>query len=418
MNLDPRPGDNRHLRPALSTALFYPEGKGYSSTLGRASLLPGPHQTLRDILAGDMKLAVIGLPNSGKTTIFNALTGQMAETTAYPNPVAGEPRVGTVKVPDGRIDHLSEIFKPKKTTHADVTCLDITGFARGISASKQKAALFNQLWEADAIIHAVRAFEDASVSHPDDSIDPARDAAALELELIFHDLELAETRLERITTSMKKGVGQEFEAEKAVLEKCRSQLEEEKPLRNLGLSETERTAIGSLQLASLKPELVVLNIGEGEIGSKSSFSQVDSLRNFYAGRDALVFSLSGEIEMEISQLAPEEASAFLEDLGIKEPAMNRVIREAYDLLGLISFITAGEDEVRAWTIRRDTRALKAAGKIHSDIERGFIKAEVISYDDFLKAGSMAKAKEQALLRLEGKDYIVQDGDIINFRFNV
>lgn len=365
-----------------------------------------------------MKLAVIGLPNSGKTTIFNALTGQMAETTAYPNPVAGEPHVGTVKVPDGRIDHLSEIFKPKKTTHADVTCLDITGFARGISASKQKAALFNQLWEADAIIHAVRAFEEASVSHPDDSIDPARDAAALELELIFHDLELAETRLERIITSMKKGVGQEFEAEKTVLEKCHSQLEEEKPLRNLGLSQTERTAIGSLQLASLKPELVVLNIGEGEIGSKSSFSQVDTLRNFYAGRDALVFSLSGEIEMEISQLAPEEASAFLEDLSIKEPAMNRVIREAYDLLGLISFITAGEDEVRAWTIRRDTRALKAAGKIHSDIERGFIKAEVISYDDFLKAGSMAKAKEQALLRLEGKDYIVQDGDMINFRFNV
>jgi len=365
-----------------------------------------------------MKLGIIGLPNSGKTAIFNALTGQVAETTAYPNPVAGEPRVGTVKVPDERIDRLSQIFNPKKTTYADVTCLDITGFAQGISASKQKTSLFNQLWEADAIIHVVRAFEDDSVSHPDDSIDPARDAAALELELVFHDLELAETRLERINTSMKKGIGQEFEAEKAVLEKCLALLEEEKPLRNLDLTEVEQAAIASLMFASLKPELVVLNIGEGEIGSKASFSQVDSLRNFYAGKNVLVFALSGEIEMEISQLAPDEAAAFLEDLGIEEPAMNRVIREAYELLGLMSFLTAGEDEVRAWTIRHGTPALKAAGKIHSDIERGFIKAETIGYDDFIQAGTMAKAKEQALLRLEGKEYIIQDGDIINFRFNV
>lgn len=365
-----------------------------------------------------MKLGIIGLPNSGKTTVFNALTGQQAETTAYPNPVADEPRVGTIKVPDGRIDSLSAVFKPRKTVYADVTCLDITGFSRGISGSRQKGILFNHVWETDAIIHVVRAFEDESVSHPDESVDPARDAATLELELVFHDLELVETRLERIATSIKKGIGRELEAEKAMLEKCRPLLEEEKPLRNIELAGEERAAIGSLQFASLKPELVVLNVGEEDVASQKTSSQVEALRRYYAGKDALVFSLSGEIEMEISQLAPEEAGAFLEDLGIEEPAMNLVIREAYELLGLISFFTVGEDEVRAWTIRKDTPAVRAAGKIHSDIERGFIKAEVISYDAFMRAGTMAKAKEQALLRLEGKDYVVQDGDIINFRFNV
>lgn len=366
-----------------------------------------------------MKLGIIGLPNCGKTTVFSALTGQQGGATAYPNPVADEPHVGTVKVPDSRIDRLSEIFRPRKTVFADVTCLDITGFARGISASKQRGTLFSQAWEADAIIHVVRAFEDESVSHPEESIDPVRDAAALELELVFHDLELVETRLDRIANSMKKGIGKELESERSVLEKCRSQLEEEKPLRNLGLAEDERAAIGSLQFASLKPELVVLNVSEDEIRSPGTAAQIDALREHYAGKDALVFSLSGEIEMEISQLAPEEASAFLEDLGIEEPAMNRVIREAYELLGLISFFTVGEDEVRAWTIRRGTPAVKAAGKVHSDIERGFIKAETVGYDDFMAAGgSMAAAKEKALTRLEGKDYIVQDGDIINFRFNV
>ncbi|MEW6018381.1 MAG: redox-regulated ATPase YchF [Pseudomonadota bacterium] len=365
-----------------------------------------------------MKLGIIGLPNSGKTALYNALTAQDAETTTYPNPASDEPRVGTVKVPDERIDRLSAIFKPRKTVYADVTCLDITGFAAGISASRQKTSLFNQLWEADAVIHVVRAFEDESVSHPEETIDPLRDAQALELELVFHDLELAETRLERIALSMKKGVGEEFKAEQAALEKCRAQLEEEKPLRNLNLSDAERVAIGSLMFASIKPELVVLNIGEGEIKSPKTRSQVDALRKYYSGKDALVFALSAEIEMEISQLEPEEAKAFLEDLGIEEPAKNRVIREAYELQGLISFFTVGEDEVRAWTIRKDTTALKAAGKIHSDIERGFIKAETIGYDDFMAAGTMAAAKEKALLRLEGKDYVVQDGDIVNFRFNV
>lgn len=368
--------------------------------------------------AVQMKLGIIGLPNAGKTTIFNALTGQELEAAPYPNPIGTEHHVGVIKVPDGRIDRLSEIFKPKKTTYADVQCVDITGISRGISGSKQKTAVFNELWECDAVIHVVRAFEDDGIVHPDGKVDPVRDASALELELVFHDLELVETRLERIANSMKKGIGDGLEAERDVLRKCLALLEEEKPLRNLSLSDKEREVIGSLMFASLKPELVVLNVGEDDIGSEKTVAAVAALEEFYAGKDALVFSLSGKIETELSQLEAEDAAAFLEDLGIEEPAMNRIIREAYRLLGLISFLTAGEDEVRAWTIRKGTVAVKAAGKIHSDIERGFIRAETISYDDFIAAGSMAKAKDLGTLRLEGKEYEFQDGDIVNFRFNV
>lgn len=365
-----------------------------------------------------MKLGIIGLPNAGKTTVFNALTGQELEAAPYPNPIGTDSHVGAIKVPDERIDRLAEIFKPKKTTYADVQCLDITGFARGISGNKQKAEVFNGLWDCDAVIHVVRAFRDDAVVHPEGDIDPVRDAAALELELVFHDLELVETRLEHIANSIKKGIGENLEAERDVLVRCRAILEEEKPLRNLEFSDEERSLIGSLQFASLKPELVVLNVGEDDIGSDATSVAVTALEDFYQGKDALVFPLSGKIETELSRLDTEDAAAFLEDLGIGEPAMNRVIREAYKLLGLISFLTAGEDEVRAWTVRRGIRAVKSAGKIHSDIERGFIRAETIGFDDFMAAGTMAKAKELGTLRLEGKDYEVQDGDIVNFRFNV
>lgn len=366
-----------------------------------------------------MKIGIIGLPNSGKTTVFNALTGQSVEAEAWPTPIGEDAHIGIVKVPDARIDKLTEIYKPKKTTYADVTCVDITGFAGGISSSKQKAQVFEQVWDVDAILHVVRAFENPAVVHPDGEIDPARDAAALDLELVFHDLELVETRLERIANSMKKGIGEGLEAERDVLERFLVQLEEEQPLRNLQITEAENAAIASLQFVSLKPELVVLNIGEDELGSEGTAAQLAALHEHFQGKEAEVFSLCGEIEMEIGQLEPEEAGAFLEDLGIAEPAMNLVIHKAYELLGLISFLTAGEDEVRAWTIRRGTHAVKAAGKIHSDIERGFIRAEIISYDDFMAAGgSMPKAKEQGTLRLEGKDYEMQDGDIVNFRFNV
>lgn len=365
-----------------------------------------------------MKLGIIGLPNSGKTTLFNALTGQQIEAAAYPEPLSAEAHVGMVSIPDERVDRLTDIYKPKKTTRADVMCADITGFARGVSADKGKAALANLVWDADAVIHVVRAFSDDAVTHPDGPVDPAADVAALELELVFNDLELAETRLERIENSMKKGVGKELELEKAVLEKCRAQLEEEKPLRGLDLTEGERAAIGSLQFLSVKPELVVVNVGEEEIGSEATRAAVAAIEEFYAGRDAMVFALSAKIEMELAAMEADEAAVFLEDLGIDEPARDRVLGAAYELLGLISFLTVGEDEVRAWSIRRGTPAVKAAGKVHSDIERGFIRAETVAYEDFIAAGSMAAARDAGKVRLEGKDYTVADGDIINFRFNI
>lgn len=365
-----------------------------------------------------MKLGIIGLPNSGKTTLFNALTGQQIETTAYPEPLNSEAHVGMVAIPDERVDRLTEIYRPKKTVYADVLCADITGFARGISAEKGKTALANLVWDADAVIHVVRAFGDEAVTHPDGKVDPVADVSALELELVFNDLELAETRLERIANSMKKGVGKELELEQAVLEKCLAQLEEERLLRGLELSDAERAAIGSLQFLSVKPELVVVNVGEDELGSDATRAAVAAIEEFYQGKDALVFPLSARIEMELTGLEPEEATLFLEDLGIAVPARNRVLEAAYELLGLISFLTVGEDEVRAWSIRKGTPAVKAAGKVHSDIERGFIRAETVAYDDFIAAGSMAAVKDAGKARLEGKDYIVADGDIINFRFNV
>jgi GTP-binding protein YchF len=364
-----------------------------------------------------MKLGIIGLPNAGKTTLFNALTGQKLETAAYANPISDKPNVGVVKVPDARVDRLSATFKPRKTTHAEIMCADITGFARGLSADKQKTSLFNQVWDADALIHIVRAFEDDAVMH-EGAIDPLADAAALDLELIFHDLELVENRLERIEVSIKKGIGADLKIEQQALMKCREVLEREEPLRQLPLSNEERAAIGSLQFASSLPVLVVLNVAEGELAGERTEAALRQLGDFYQGKEALVFSLCGKIEMELSQLAPDEAPLFLEDLGISEPALNLVVREAYELLGLISFFTVGEDEVRAWTIRKGDSAVRAAGRIHSDIERGFIRAETIGYDDFIAAGDMSRARELGTLKLEGKDYVVADGDIINFRFNV
>lgn len=364
-----------------------------------------------------MKLGIIGLPNAGKTTLFNALTRQALEATSYPNPASAKAPVGVIKVPDQRVDRLSAIFNPKKTTYAEVRCVDVTGFDRGISSSSQKRSLFELAWDTDALIHIVRAFVNDSVVH-DGEIDPLADAAALDLELVFHDLELVETRLERIENSIKKGIGEGLDVEKQVLERCREALERGEPLRRLAFSAGERAAIGSLQFASLKPVLVVLNVSEDAIAGEATTQVVAALSEYYAGTEELAFSLSCKIEMEISQLPPDDAALFLEELCITEPAMNLVIREAYELLGLISFFTVGEDEVRAWTTRQGDRAPRAAGRVHSDIERGFIRAETIGYDDFIEAGDMARARELGTLRSEGKDYVVRDGDIFNFRFNV
>ncbi len=370
-----------------------------------------------------MKLAIVGLSNSGKTTVFNALTGQNLETTIYPT-VGGEPNVGVVKVPDMRINKLTEIYKPKKITYATVEYIDYIGLTKGDAQQNRK--VFDLIKDADAVVHVVRAFEDDAVIHPMNEVNPLRDIDALELELIFGDLEFVEKRLQRMEEGAKRGK-KPNEAEKKLLTKCKDALEKETPLRDISFDEEEQKIMKPLQFISIKPEVVVINIGEKNLNTPNEKELLDKAENYFREKhknSSLVtrhssLSLCGKIEMEIAQLSADEAKAFLEDLKIKEPALNKLINVSYDLLGFISFLTSGEDEVRAWTITKGTSAHRAASKIHSDIERGFIRAEVIGYNDFISSdGDMAFAKSKGLLRLEGKEYIVRDGDIINFKFNV
>jgi hypothetical protein len=361
-----------------------------------------------------VKIAIIGLANSGKTTIFNALTGQNLETTVYPT-MSAEPHMGVVKVPDVRIDRLGEIYRPKKITFATVEYIDYMGLTKGDMDQNRK--VFDLIKDADAIVHVVRGFTDETVVHPLESLDDRRDAETLELEMIFGDLELVEKRLQRMDEGMKRGKKPD-ETEKRVLLKCKDVLEQEKPLRDIEFSEEEEKSMRHLQFMSIKPEVIALNISEADLNSEGASQQMTELQSFYRGRQVKVISLCGKIEMELAQLSADEARVFLDDLGIEEPALNKLIHVSYDLLGLISFLTCGEDEVRAWTISRGMNAQHAAGKIHSDIERGFIRAEVVSYDDFIAQGGMSGAREKGQLRLEGKTYEVRDGDIINFRFNV
>lgn len=359
-----------------------------------------------------MKLAIIGLSNSGKTTIFNALTGQRLETTTYPT-LPEKPNFGVVKVPDERIDRLSEIYKPKKSTHATVEYIDYLGLTKGDADQNRK--VFDLIKDVDAIVHVVRAFTDESVPHPGIEVNPIADIETLEFELIFEDLEFIEKRLER----MKKDRNPS-EAEKKLLLKCKDSLTKEIPLSKLSFNEEEQKAIKPLQFISIKPSVILLNIGEEDLNQDREQELIGKIKESRQAKDndSLLVSLCGKIEMDIAQLNPDEAKAFLDDLKIRQPALNRLIQVSYDLLGLISFLTVGEDEVRAWTITKGYNAQKAAGKIHSDIERGFIRAEVIGFDDFILAKTMAVARDKGLLRLEGKTYQVQDGDIINFRFNV
>ena len=365
-----------------------------------------------------MKLAIIGLSNAGKTTVFNALTGQSLDATIYPT-ISGEPNFGVVKVPDKRIGSLAEIYKPKKVTYASVEYIDYIGLTKGDLAQNRK--VFDLIKDVDAIVHVVRAFEDDAVSHPMNDINPLRDIETLELELVFGDLEFVDKRLERMDEGSKKGK-KPNEAEKKLLLKCKDALEKEVPLRNVHFDEEDQKLMRPLQFISTKPEVIVINAAEGDLNSGKSNTLQSSVEHYVSEKGLAettkVITLCGKIEMEIAQLSADEAKAFLEDLGIEEPALKKLIKVSYDLLGLISFLTAGEDEVRAWTITKGTGAQKAAGKIHSDIERGFIRAELVSYDDFTADGGMSAARDRGHLRLEGKTYEVKDGDIINFRFNI
>jgi GTP-binding protein YchF len=358
-----------------------------------------------------MKAGLIGLPAVGKSTLFQLLTGA-------PAPVAGgrpEPRVGVARVPDARVDKLAEMYRPKKKTQATIEFVDVPGVAKG-----EGGALVDlpALRGVDALVHVVRAFESEVVPHPEGTVDPLRDARILELELILADLGAVERRLERLEANIKKANKADDVAERAVFLKMKEALEAERPLRELELGDEERKRLRQYSLLSEKPVVVVVNMGEEDVRGAAAYLESSGLAALATRPGFALCPVAAPIEAEMAQLAPEDARSFREDLGLAEPGLDRVVRAAYALLGLISFLTSGEDECRAWTIPRGTRAQQAAGAIHSDIERGFIRAEVVAFDDLVAAGSIAACRERGTLRLEGKDYLVRDGDVINFRFNV
>jgi hypothetical protein len=358
-----------------------------------------------------MKTAIIGLSSVGKSTLFALLTGSPAA------PPSGRPeaRLGVARVPDPRVDRLSEIYHPKKKTYATVDYVDVPGVKKG-----EGAALVDlpALRNVDALLHVVRTFTSEAVPHPDGSVDPKRDAEMLELELILTDLAAVERRLEKLEANLKKANKAEDAAEKALFLRMKECLEAEKPLRELPFSEEERRRLRNYQFFSEKPVLLVANLGEDQVKDAEAVLARSGLKDFAARPGFALCPVSAPIEAEMAELPPDDARGFREDLGLKEPGLDRVIRTSYALLGLLSFLTAGEDECRAWTIRRGTKAQLAAGTIHSDIERGFIRAEVVAYDDLVAAGSLPACREKGTLRLEGKEYEVRDGDVINFRFNV
>lgn len=347
-----------------------------------------------------MKVGIVGFPGAGKTTVFNALTGLQAAVGGYGDP--GKANLGSIKVPDVRIDRLAEIFQPRKTTYAETIFVDVPGASAGASALDQ--ATLNQMRDADALALVLRGFPDPMTAAPADAL---RDFDNFRGELILADLAVIEKRLERVRKEQK---GTEVE----LLDRCRAALEAETPLRNIELSPVEERSMAGFALLSRLPLLVALNVGEGDAGQPIPAA----LQARLDADGVRAVPLCAQIEMEIASLAAEERGAFLADLGLTESARDRFIQAAYALLDLISFLTSGEDEVRAWPIRRGTTAVRAAGKIHSDIERGFIRAEVVAFDDFVRLGSDAKCREAGKLRLEGKEYVVRDGDIIHFRFNV
>ncbi len=362
-----------------------------------------------------MKIGIIGLPNSGKTTVFNALTGGSAETAAYSSGSL-EPNLASVKVPDPRLNVLAEMYKPKKTTFADVQYIDVAGLSGNTRQSGGLSPAFlNYIAQVDALVHVVRAFEDPNVPHPQDTVNPQRDIETVDLELAFSDMAIIERRLQRLNGEIGKTAGKERELrvqERDVLLRLQTALESDTPLRDVDITPDEEKMLRGYQFLSAKPILLVLNIGENELG------QDVAATISYPHRKSAVVQLAGKIEAEIAQLEGEDARAFLDDLGIQEPARERAIRATFDLLGLVSFLTAGPDEVRAWPIPAGMAAVEAAGEIHSDIQRGFIRAEVVAYDDLIAAGSMVEAKKRGTVRMEGKTYIVQDGDICNFLFNI
>ena len=364
-----------------------------------------------------MKIGIVGLPNVGKSTLFNSITKAGAECANYPFCTI-EPNVGVVAVPDERVEKLAEIYNPQKVTNAVVEFVDIAGLVRGASKGEGLGNKFlSHIREVDSILQVVRCFENSNIVHVDGNIDPLRDIETINLELIFADLETIEKRLERARKLLKADKKYQFEID--TLEKVKETLNNGKCARTVDLSEEERDVLKESFLLTLKPVLYVANVSENELENADANENVKRVKEFAKTENAEVIPLCVKIEEELSVLEKDEKQEMLEALGLDESGLDKLIKASYKLLGLMSFLTAGEPEVRAWTIKIGTKAPQAAGKIHSDIERGFIKAEVISFEDLMKCdGSMVQAREKGLIRQEGKEYIMQDGDIVLFRFNV